>query len=111
MNSVGFNVRGDRIASCDSDGMVRVWDVRMVKEEASFDTGLASANNAVFDKSGQYLFVASEDTSVKAFNLLTKERESELKGHEDAVLDLCFDSGKEGLLVTASSDCSFRIWQ
>lgn len=83
----------------------------MVKEMCSFDTGLASANQAIFDKSGTYLFIASEDTTVKVYNINTKERESELKGHEDAVLDLCFDSGKEGLLVTASSDCSFRIWQ
>ena len=45
--------------------MVRIWDVRMVKEISNFDTGLASANNAVFDNSGSYVFVASEDTSVK----------------------------------------------
>jgi WD40 repeat protein len=83
----------------------------MVKEICNFDTGLASANNAIFDKSNTYLMVASEDTSVKIFNLQTKEKENELKGHEDAVLDLCLDSGKEGYLVTASSDCSFRIWQ
>lgn len=83
----------------------------MVKELCSFDTGLASANNAIFDKSCTYVLVASEDTSVKVYNMQTKEKESELKGHEDAVLDLCFDNGKEGLLVTASSDCSFKIWQ
>ena len=45
--------------------MVRVWDVRMVKETCNFDTGLASANNAIFDKSNTYMMVASEDTSVK----------------------------------------------
>jgi len=45
--------------------MVRVWDVRMVKEIVNFDTGLASANNAIFDKSNTYLMVASEDTTVK----------------------------------------------
>jgi len=26
----------------------------------------------------------------------TKEKEAELKGHEDAVLDLCFDNSREG---------------
>lgn len=46
-----------------------------------------------------------------SFNLLTKEKEAELKGHEDAVLDLAFDNGREGYLVSASSDCSFRVWQ
>ena len=57
------------------------------------------------------MLVASEDTTVKVFNILTKEKENELKGHEDAVLDLCFDNSKEGYLITSSSDCSFRVWQ
>jgi len=57
------------------------------------------------------IFVASEDASIKVYNLNSREKEAELKQHEDAVLDLCFDSGKEGFLVSASSDCSFRIWQ
>ena len=83
----------------------------MVKELHAFDSGLASANCAIFDKSGTFVFVASEDATIKVYNTVTKEKEAELKGHEDAVLDLCFDSGKDGYLISASSDCSFRIWQ
>ena len=95
----------------------------MVKELNSFDSGLASIHQAIFDKSCTYVLIASEDASIKTynnelvfivsyrFNLLSKEKESELKGHEDAVLDICFDNGKEGYLISASSDCSFRIWQ
>lgn len=49
--------------------MVRVWDVRMVKEIVNFDTGLASANNAIFDKSCSFVFAASEDSTVKVYNL------------------------------------------
>ena len=94
----------------------------MVKELCSFDSGLASIHQAIFDKSGTYVVVASEDASIKMyaiigimkinfrFNLNTKEKESELKGHEDAVLDICWDSGREGMLISASSDCSFRVW-
>ena len=108
---MSFNIRGDSIASADCDGITKVWDVRMVRELCQFDSGLASANCARFDKSGQYVLVASEDTTVKVFNIQTKEKENELKGHEDAVLDLCFDNSKEGYLITSSSDCSFRVWQ
>ena len=32
VNSVNFNLRGEVIASTDSDGIVKIWDVRMVKE-------------------------------------------------------------------------------
>ena len=43
VNSVNFNLKGDLILSTDSDGIVKIWDVRMVKESHSFDCGLASA--------------------------------------------------------------------
>ena len=99
------------IASTDCDGITKIWDVRMVKELQQFDSGLASANKALFDKSNTYVFVASEDATVKVFNMQSKEKEAELKGHEDAVLDLCMDSGRDGYLISASSDCSFRVWQ
>lgn len=57
------------------------------------------------------MFVASEDHSIKVYNIQTGVKDGELKGHEDAVLDLTWDSGKEGYLISAGSDCSFKIWQ
>lgn len=83
----------------------------MVKEEMQFDCGTTSANCAIFDKSGQFVYVASEDGTIKIFNTATRDKEGELKGHEDNVLDLTWDTQKEGYLISASADCSFRIWQ
>ena len=103
--------QGDRIVSADCDGISKVWDVRMVKEEMQFDSGLTSANSAIFDKSCSFVYVASEDGSIKIFNTQSKEKEAEIKGHEDAVLDLCWDNAPDGCLITSSADCSFRIWQ
>ena len=97
--------------SGDCDGITKVWDIRMVKELMQFDSGLTSANCAIFDKTGQFVYVASEDAIIRVFNTETREKEGELKGHEDNVLDLCWDSQKEGYLISASADCSFRIWQ
>ena len=111
VNTVKFNVRGDMIVSGDCDGINKVWDIRMVKELCQFDSGLSSSNCAIFDKSGTFVIVGNEDSTIKVFNLTSKEKEGELKGHEDAVLDLCFDNNKEAMLLSASADCSFRIWQ
>lgn len=83
----------------------------MVKEIVQFDSGLTSANCAIFDKAGVSVYVASEDGSIRIFNANTGEKEGELKGHEDSVLDLTWDCGKEGYLVSAGADCSFRLWQ
>ena len=64
----------------------------MVKEIVSLDSGLSSANCAVFDRSGSFIYVASEDCTIKIYNRNTGEKDGELKGHEDAVLDLCWDN-------------------
>ena len=111
VNTVKFNNRGDMIVSGDCDGINKVWDIRMVKEACQLDSGLSSSNCAIFDKSSQYVVVANEDSTIKMFNIATKEKEGELKGHEDAVLDLCWDNNKDSMLISASSDCSFRMWQ
>lgn len=111
VNSVKFNLQGDKIVSADCDGITKIWDVRMVKEVMQFDSGLTSANCAIFDKSCSSIYVASEDSTIKIFNLTTREKEGELKGHEDAVIDLTFDTQKEGYLISAGADCSFRAWQ
>lgn len=67
--------------SCDSDGVIKVWDIRMVKEQVQFDIGagsgtsVVSANSVIFDKSGSYVFVAAEDKSIQVFNLATGEKD------------------------------------
>lgn len=53
------------IASTDADGIVKLWDVRMVQEAGSGDAGSFPANGCFFDPSGKYLAVASDDGSVK----------------------------------------------
>ena len=83
----------------------------MVKETHNFDCGMASTNCAAFDPSGEIVFIGSEDSTVKVFNTATNEKESELKGHEDSVNAILVDNSKDGHLFTASSDCTFRIWQ
>lgn len=111
VNSVNFNLKGDLILSTDSDGIVKVWDVRMVKESHSFDCGLASAQCAAFDVSNTHAYIGSEDATVKVYNVNSGEKEAELKGHEDSVNAILIDSSKDGFMFTASSDCTFRVWQ
>ena len=103
-------MRGDNIASCDSDGVVKIWDAKMVRERTQFDTGQLPANSAIFDKSGTVLIVASEDANIYVYNVETRENIHTLRGHEQGVQDILFDpSGK--VLVSASSDATFRVWQ
>ncbi|KAJ3212750.1 Sperm-associated antigen 16 protein [Entophlyctis luteolus] len=56
---------GDVVASCDSDGIVKFWDIRNVSELETIDFGPHSANKVALDPAGNTLAVASNDGSVK----------------------------------------------
>lgn len=109
-NQAQFSLRGDTIASCDSDGIVKLWDVRTVSECLQIDTGQHPANAATFDRSGKVVTIASGDASVKVFNVEDKVFLANLEGHDDSVQDVCFGQNDK-YLVTASSDCTFCLYQ
>eukprot|EP00692_Jakoba_bahamiensis_P001345 EC685079.1.p1 GENE.EC685079.1~~EC685079.1.p1 ORF type:complete len:167 (+),score=32.18 EC685079.1:27-527(+) len=108
-NSVAFSLRGDTIASTDADGIVKLWDVRMVQESASGDASAFPANGCCFDPSGKFLAVASDDGSVKMFDTQTMTVAHELTGHEDCVQAVAFDPRGQ-FLVSAGSDSTFRVF-
>ncbi len=85
MNHLCFNSQGDVIVSADADGVVKLWDVRMVAEALSVDCGPHPANKVSFDKAGETVAVASDDGTVKCFASHDGERVAERRGHDDAV--------------------------
>jgi len=107
-NDVAFALSGHSIASCDADGVVRLWDVRTVSQTAQIDAGPHPINKLDFDRSGKVLAAASDDGVVKMYSAEGKLTKS-LKGHGDAVQSVLFDPLAK-YIVSASSDCTFRIW-
>ena len=53
------------MVSSDSDGVVIFWDVRNVKELFRINCGPTSANRVALDPSGQTVFIASDDGSIR----------------------------------------------
>lgn len=96
------------MASCDSYGGIKLWDVRSVGSLASVDLGPHPANRVAFDPSGSVLAVASNDGSVRMYEIASGKH-SQLTGHEDAAQTVLFDRGGE-FLVSAGSDGTVRIW-
>ena len=108
-NHLSFNTKGDKLASCDADGVVKLWDVRMVAELLTVDCGPHPANKVVFDRAGETVAVASDDGTVKCFGADHGEMVAELAGHDDAVQAVAFDPhGK--FVVSCGSDATFRLW-
>ena len=108
VNHATFNPKGDTIASCDSYGNLKLFDVRTLGQLATVDVGPHPANHATFDSSGQLVAIASNDSTVKMYEVSTGKVTS-LIGHEDAVQATIFDRAGE-FLVSAGSDYTVRIW-
>ena len=103
-------LQGLVIASTDADGVVKLWDVRMVAELLTIDSGEHPANKCSFDRSGEVLAVASENSKVMCYNSSSGAELMQLHGHDDAVQAVLFDHVNGEYMVTAASDCTFRLW-
>lgn len=73
VNSLAFNLavsenlngQGDQLVSGDADGIVKIWDVKMVREIGNYDCGKHAANNVIWDNSGTYVVVAGDDSKIR----------------------------------------------
>jgi sperm-associated antigen 16 protein len=134
VNDVCFNLQGDTLVSCDSDGYVKVFDIRMVVERASAYVGggaggsnkaSAAANAVSLDRSGACISVACEDGTVRILDAsqlvsgvgvptvggppLNLKTLLALRGHEDAAQAVSFDP-TSSYLVSGGSDATIRCW-
>ena len=109
INFCAVDPTGNVLASCDADGIVKFWDLRTVRELASLDECKQAANCLCFDRTGDQLAVGYDDNNIRLFKTGQKY-ETMFKGHDDAVLDLMYDPNNV-LLISASADRTFKIWQ
>lgn len=54
------------MASCDADGVVKMWDARMVAEIGTMEAGQHPLNSVCLDRSATRLAAASNDGTIKA---------------------------------------------
>lgn len=54
-----------QVASCDADGVVKMWDARMVAEIGTMEAGQHPLNSLCLDRSATRLAAASNDGTVK----------------------------------------------
>lgn len=69
INQATFNMKGDTIASCDSLGIIKFWDVRKVAVIETHDFGPYSANSVTFNPLSTMIVAASDDGSIKSYNI------------------------------------------
>lgn len=54
-----------KVASCDADGVVKLWDARMVAEMGTMEAGQHPLNSVCLDRSATRLAAASNDGTIK----------------------------------------------
>ena len=110
VNDACFSVGGQYVSTCDSDGIVKLWDIRMVQELLSVDTGDSICHCASFDKNTKAIAVGCGDANIKVINIEKGEISSTLKGHEDAVNTLYINQTNNAM-YSAGNDGKVCIWR
>lgn len=97
------------LASASADGMVFIWDAIGGKCLETLRGHNSSAVHCCsFSITGRLLGTTSVDCA-KVWETSTGQCHCTLKGHKDWVVSIGFDAG-ENLAITASLDCSARLW-
>ncbi|CAL8400369.1 unnamed protein product [Arctogadus glacialis] len=97
------------IASCDSSGVVMLWDLRnLAAPSVVVETGPRPSNQVAFDPWGRMLAVAGEDGSARVVDLSTNQVAGVLH-HDAAVQSVTFDP-TGAYLLSGASDGKIYVW-
>mmetsp|Transcript_33534 Transcript_33534/g.41375 ORF Transcript_33534/g.41375 Transcript_33534/m.41375 type:complete len:127 (-) Transcript_33534:79-459(-) len=110
VNDCAFSIGGQYITSCDSDGIVKVWDIRMVQEVTNLDTGDAIAHVVEFDKTGKQVAVGCSDGDIKFISVERGEVVNNIKAHEGSVNDLVFNQDNS-IMYSVGGDGQIKVWK
>jgi len=84
------------MVSGDADGVLKVWDLRMMVESASYDVGNNALNRLSIDRSGSCVAAACDDAGVKVFRIRNKEYVIHIQNLNcresfDGLNEMCYD--------------------
>ncbi|CAI7721028.1 WD repeat-containing protein, putative [Plasmodium vivax] len=106
-NYSNFNADANWVYSCDSGGVVKIWDIRANRCFINIDAGPSSANKCPMDKHNKYLFIASEDHTIKIFDVLEKKFVRALK-HEFPIKNVILENDKLFCSLSNGDVCTWE---
>lgn len=109
INALNLSESENEIITCDAEGVVKLWDLKMMKLRGEVNCGPHSANGVCLDPSGEIAIVANDDCNLYMIDLNKFVIDSIVKGHEDSVQDVAFDPFNKQV-ISCSSDLTFRTW-
>ena len=100
--SAKFNLAGTRLATCGTDGSVRVFDSETWQEVVTFANHSNWVNDLAWSADGNKIVTGSKDHTAKVFDLTTNSRISTYNGHDGSVYSVIFDETGEHVLSACS---------
>lgn len=85
INDICLSESEKEIVSCDAEGVIKLWDLKMMKLRGEVNCGPHALNGICLDPSGEIGIAASDDCGIYVTDLNKFVVDSVTKGHEDSV--------------------------
>ena len=106
---IRFSPDGTRIATGETDEVVRVWDIRSQQIIASLKGHRGSIVSLAFTHEGKYLISGATDGTARVWNMTTYSTDFVLGGHIGSVTDICV-SPNNSFIATGSLNGIIYLW-
>lgn len=95
------------MASCDADGVVKLWDVRNVSEAASASTGSKPANKVAFDPSSKSFAVITNEGMLHFLSAKDASFLRSVPVVDSSLYSIAFDKNNDFLVVGSGGNHIF----
>eukprot|EP00808_Paulinella_micropora_P017876 g67566.t1 len=104
-----ISLHGNRLASRDNRGAVKLWDLEALKELNNFEGKPSVVGAVAISPDGKYVASGGKDKVIIVWDTRGGQVSHVLQGHSEGITSLCF-SPDGHQLASASLDETIRVW-
>ncbi|MFG6093902.1 NB-ARC domain-containing protein [Leptothoe sp. ISB3NOV94-8A] len=109
IGSVALQPNGELMATGDSNGQVRIWDINEPQRFSTLEGHTDFVSSVSFSPDGQWIATGSADATVRLWNSQTHECVYEFTKHTNAIWSVAF-SPDGNLLIAGGGDAMIWLW-
>lgn len=106
---VTFNVSGDKLASAEENGKIKIWDSKSGDKLVDINGHAGNVHSVSFNDDGSLLASGGADRTVKLWDVNTGRELLRLDGHYDPVMSTAFSPDGQRI-VSAGLDRTIKLW-